>query len=85
MVVAGRQAELLAAGIRLSGELRINDPDHQQARAILAATDQRLAMTWAQRQARHLITTAWPGVVAIANTLRQTGTWTNSAAWVRLG
>lgn len=83
MLVAGRQAELIAAGIRLSGELRVHDPDHQQARAILAATDQRLAMTWAQRKARHLLTTAWPEVEAIANTLRKTGTWTNSAAWVR--
>ena len=83
MLVAGRQAELIAAGHRLSGELRLHDPDHQQARAILAATDQRLAMTFAQRQARHLLTVAWADVSAIAAELRATGTWTNSAAWVR--
>ena len=83
MLVAGRQGELIAAGHRLSGELRLHDPDHQQARAILAATDQRLAMTFAQRQARHLLTVAWADVSAIAAELRATGTWTNSAAWVR--
>ena len=83
MLVAGRQAELIAAGIRLGGELRIHDPDHQQARAILAASGRRLAMTWAQRMARHLLTSAWPEVEAIASTLRATGTWTNSDAWVR--
>ncbi|MDP2111867.1 MAG: hypothetical protein Q8N48_02570 [Thiobacillus sp.] len=83
MLVAGRQAELIAAGHRLAGELRLNDPDHQQARAILAATDQRLAMTWVQRQARHLLTTAWPDVQAIANTLREQGRWINSTKWER--
>lgn len=83
MLVAGRQAELIAAGHRLSGELRMHDPDHQQCRAILAATDQRLAMTWAQRQARHLLTTAWTEVEAIANTLREQGHWINSTQWER--
>jgi hypothetical protein len=83
MLVAGRQAELIAASIRLGGELRIHDPDHQQARAILAATDQRLAMTFVQRMARHLLTAAWADVESIAAELRATGTWTNSGAWVR--
>ncbi|WP_157273622.1 hypothetical protein [Thiobacillus denitrificans] len=83
MLVAGRQAELIAAGHRLSGELRMHDPDHQQCRAILAASDQRLAMTWAQRQARHLLTTAWTEVEAIANTLREQGRWINSTQWER--
>lgn len=83
MLLAGRQAELVAAGIRLPGELRMHDPDHQQARAILAATDQRLAMTWAQRMARHLLTSEWADVESIAAELRATGIWTSSAAWVR--
>lgn len=83
MLVAGRQAELIAGGIRLPGELRIHDRDHLQARAILAATDQRLAMTWAQRMARHLLTSEWADVESIAAELRATGTWTNSGAWVR--
>ncbi|MDQ1315832.1 MAG: hypothetical protein QG662_1941 [Pseudomonadota bacterium] len=83
MLVAGRQAELINAGIRLGGELHCHDPDHQQSRAILAATGQRLAMTWAQRNARHILTAKWPEVVAIAAELRETGTWTNTVAWVR--
>ncbi|HUX30531.1 MAG TPA: hypothetical protein VMV78_07870 [Thiobacillus sp.] len=83
MLTAGRQGELIAAGIRLPGALNMHDPDHQQARAILAATDQRLAMTWAQRMARHFLTLAWPEVEAIAAQLGATGTWTNSGAWVR--
>ncbi len=83
MLVAGRQAELIAAGIRLQGELRMHDPDHLQARAVLCHTGQRLAMTWAQRQARHLLTTAWTDVEAIAAELRVAGVWTNSDAWVR--
>ncbi|MBW8457711.1 MAG: hypothetical protein K0M58_04600 [Thiobacillus sp.] len=82
MLLAGRQAELVAAGIRLPGELRIHDPDHQWGRAILAAAEMRLAMTWAQRMARHLLTCRWPEVEAIAAELR-TGTWTNPDAWVR--
>ncbi|MDP2111388.1 MAG: hypothetical protein Q8N48_00190 [Thiobacillus sp.] len=83
MLVAGRQAELIAAGIRLGGELRIHDADHQWGRAILAAAEMRLAMTWAQRMARHLLTCRWPEVEAIAAELRATGTWTNPDAWVR--
>lgn len=83
MLVAGRQAELIAAGIRIPGELRMHDPDHLQARAILTATDQRHATTYAQRMARHLLTSAWPELEAIAAELRATGTWTNPAAWVR--
>lgn len=83
MLVAGRQAELIAAGHRLPGELRMSDPDHLQARAILSATDQRLAMTWTQRKARHLLTSAWPEVEIITAELRKTGTWTNLDAWVR--
>lgn len=83
MLVAGRQAELIAAGIRLPGTLWMADPDHQQTRAILAATDQRLAMCYAQRMARHLLTSAWADVESIAAELRATGTWTSSAAWVR--
>ncbi|MDP1682212.1 MAG: hypothetical protein Q8L39_10625 [Burkholderiales bacterium] len=83
MLLAGAQSELIAAGIRLSGELRAHDPDHQQSRAILAATDQRLAMTWAQRQARHLLTLHWATVESIAAELRATGTWTNSDEWER--
>lgn len=83
VLVAGRQAELLGAGILLTGELRMHDPDHQQARALLAATDQRHAMTFAQRMARHLLTSAWPEVESIAAELRKNGTWMNPAAWVR--
>lgn len=83
MLLAGRQAELVAAGIRLPGELRIHDPDHQWGRAILAAAEMRLAMTWAQRMARHLLTCRWPEVEAIAAELRATGIWTNPDAWVR--
>lgn len=83
MLVAGRQAELIAAGHRLAGELRLHDPDHLQARAILSHTGQRLAMSWAQRQARHLLTTAWTEVEAIANTLREQGCWINSTPWER--
>lgn len=83
MLVAGRQAELIAAGIRLPGELRMHDPDHLQARTILCHTGQRLAMTWAQRQARHLLTVAWPLVESIAADLRERGSWTNPAPWVR--
>lgn len=83
MLVAGRQAELIAAGHRLAGELRLHDPDHLQARAILSHTGQRLAMSWAQRQARHLLTTAWAEVEAIANTLREQGHWINSTQWER--
>lgn len=83
MLVAGRQAELIAAGIRLPGQLHMNDPDHLQARAVLAVTGQRLAMTWAQRMARHLLTANWPEVELIAAELRVAGAWTNSAAWVR--
>ena len=83
MLAAGRQAELIAGGIKLPGELRMHDSDHLQARAILAATDQRLAMTWAQRMARHLLMSEWADVESIAAELRATGTWTNSGAWVR--
>lgn len=83
MLVSGRQAELLAAGIRLSGELRMHDVDHLQARAILASTGQRLAMTWAQRMARHLLTSAWGDVGFIAETLRVRGYWINSTQWER--
>ncbi|MHB1245884.1 MAG: hypothetical protein ACYCZH_05540 [Sulfuriferula sp.] len=84
MLVAGRQAELIAAGHhRLAGELRMHDADHLQARAILCHTGQRLAMSWAQRQARHLLTTAWTDVEAIANTLREQGRWINSTQWER--
>lgn len=75
MLVAGRQAELIAAGVPLTGQLRMGDPDHLQARAVLAMTDQRLAMSWAQRMARHLITTAWADVQAVATTLRAEGYW----------
>jgi hypothetical protein len=75
MLVAGRQAELIAAGIPLLGELRMHDPDHLQARAILAHRSQRLCMTWAQRMARHLLTTAWADVEAIAATLRTDFIW----------
>ncbi|MHB1360950.1 MAG: hypothetical protein ACYCWC_15385, partial [Rhodocyclaceae bacterium] len=75
MLVAGRQAEMIGAGQPLTGELRMHDPDHLQARAILQATNQRLSMTWAQRQARHLLTTAWPDVEAIAGALRRDGYW----------
>ena len=81
MLVAGRQAELIAGGIRISGELRMHDADHLQARAILAATDQRLAMTWAQRMARHLLTVRWRDVEAIAAELRVVGTWANSTLY----
>jgi hypothetical protein len=84
MLVAGSQAELIAAGHhRLAGELRMHDPDHLQARAILAHTGQRLAMVWAQRYARHLLTTAWTEVEAIASTLREQGRWINSTQWER--
>ncbi|MDP2172003.1 MAG: hypothetical protein Q8J96_16465 [Rhodocyclaceae bacterium] len=83
MLVAGRQAELIHAGIRLTGTLHMHDADHQQARAILLASGQRLAMCWAQRMARHLLTSAWPEVEAIAAELRSTGTWTNPVAWAR--
>lgn len=75
MLVAGRQAELIAAGVPLTGQLRMGDPDHLQARAVLAMTDQRLAMSWAQRMARHLITTAWADVQAVAVALREDGYW----------
>lgn len=75
MLVAGRQAELIAAGIPLLGELRMHDPDHQQARAILAHGGQRLCMAWAQRMARHLLTTGWADVEAIATTLRTNFYW----------
>lgn len=76
MLVAGRQAELIAAGVQLTGQLRMGDPDHLQARAVLAMTDQRLAMSWAQRMARNLLTTAWHDVEAIAATLRTDFYWT---------
>lgn len=75
MLVAGRQAELIAAGVPLTGQLRMGDPDHLQARAILAMTEQRLAMSWAQRMSRHLITTAWADVQAVAAALREDGYW----------
>lgn len=75
MLVAGRQAELIAAGLPLLGELRIHDPDHLQARAVLAQSGQRLCMPWAQRMARHLLTAAWAEVEAIATTLRTDFYW----------
>lgn len=75
MLVAGRQAELITAGIPLLGELRMHDPDHQQARAILAQSGQRLCLAWAQRMARHLLTTAWADVESIATTLRTNFYW----------
>lgn len=75
MLVAGRQAELIAAGLPLIGELRIHDPDHLQARAVLAQSGQRLCMPWAQRMARHLLTAAWAEVEAIAATLRTDFYW----------
>jgi hypothetical protein len=75
MLVAGRQAELIAAGIPLLGELRMHDPDHLQARAVLSQSGQRLCMAWAQRMARHLLTTAWADVEAIAATLRTDFYW----------
>ncbi|MHB9101303.1 MAG: hypothetical protein ACYC2E_07310 [Sulfuricella sp.] len=75
MLVAGRQAELIAAGVPLRGELRMHDPDHLQAREILAQTNQRLCMAWAQRMARHLLTVAWADVNAIGNTLRAEFYW----------
>lgn len=78
MLVAGRQAELIRAGIRLDGELRMHDADHKWARAVLEAGGRRLAMTWAQRQARHLLTSRWAEVETIAEALRKTGTWTSS-------
>lgn len=84
MLTAGRQAEMIAAGHALVGELRMHDPDHLQARAVLAATGQRLAMAWAQRQARHLLTAAWPEVEAVAVELRRRGVWINSAQWERV-
>ena len=83
MMVAGRQAEMIAAGQPLTGELRMHDADHLQARAILQATGQRLAMTWAQRQARHLLTTAWDDVEAIAGVLRTDGYWVNDRVEAR--
>ncbi len=75
MLVAGRQAELIAAGIPLFGELRMHDPDHLQTRAIFAQSGQRLCMAWAQRMARHLLTMAWAAVEAIATTLRTDFYW----------
>lgn len=83
MLVAGRQAELIHAGIRLTGALSMRDADHMQASSILLASGQRLAMCWAQRMARHLLTSAWVDVESIAAQLRATGTWTNPLPWVR--
>lgn len=75
MLCAGRQAELLHAGITLptGTELRIHDPDHRQARLLLADTGQRLAMGWVQREARALLFRAWDKVEFIAGRLRAEG------------
>lgn len=75
MLVAGRQAELLHAGIELpSGRfLRMHDPDHLQARELLEKSGQRLALGWAQRQARTILGRDWHQVEAIARELRATG------------
>lgn len=75
MLTAGRQAELIASGVPLVGELLMHDPDHLQARSLLAATGQRLAMGFVQRLARYLLAERWAEVETIAAALRQTGYW----------
>jgi len=79
MLTAGRQAELMAAGVALVGELHMHDPDHEQARALLDATGQRLALGYCQRLARHVLSASWRRVADIAAQLKTTGYWSASA------
>jgi hypothetical protein len=80
MLAAGRQAELLHAGIGLTGELRISDPDHRQARELLQRTGQRLSMRYVQLLARHYLSHHWAEVETIATELTQNGYWVASHA-----
>lgn len=81
--VSGRMGELMAAGAKTTGTLQLNDRDYREARAVLLQTDQRLALHFCELMARHLLSSAWPEVEAIAAKLRKSGTWASPAAWGR--
>ncbi|OYD54328.1 hypothetical protein CGK74_09090 [Thauera propionica] len=75
MAAAGRQAEILAAGLPWPGALWSEDRDGQDARAYLAVAFNPPPIGFAQRRARALLTHHWPRVQQIAAELIERGTW----------
>lgn len=75
MAAAGRQGEILAAGLPWPGVLWSNDRDGQATRAYLACAFNRLPLGFAQRCARALLTHDWQRVQHIAAELIECGTW----------
>lgn len=75
MLVAGRQAELIHAGIEIPAGhcLVMRDPDHIQANIVLRQHGRGLGFGWIQRQARHLLKKHWSEVENVAAALRRDG------------
>ncbi|MDX9718944.1 MAG: hypothetical protein RBT67_16375 [Thauera sp.] len=75
MAAAGRQAEILAAGLPWPGALWSEDRDGHDTRAYLATAFNPPPIGFAQRRARALLTHHWPRVQQIAAELTERGTW----------
>lgn len=77
MFAAGREAEMIHAGLRLDGCLLGVDSDTHRARAMLAAHwgAGTAALYHCQRQARQLLETHWTAVEHIARALAENGRW----------
>lgn len=75
MLTAGRQSELIHAGLELPARayLSMRDPDHTQAEIVLRQHGRGLGFGWIQRRARHLLGNHWSEVETIAAALRRDG------------
>lgn len=78
MASAGRQAEILAAGMAWPGVLWSEDRDGFCTRAYLAAASgSPVGLGYVQRRARALLTQQWSSVQQIAAQLVSSGQWMN--------
>ncbi|MFO7582927.1 hypothetical protein [Guyparkeria sp.] len=82
VLLAGRQAELIHAGIEIKEPcvFVLSDSDHDIAIAILARVEELAALGWLQKRARELLTAHWPEVEQQADLIQQAANTTEAAA-----